>query len=256
MNLYKFSKKHCIPPFPPPNLKYCRFYFVLYFCDPGMMDYHHTHSFFYAHTIAQQSSLYIHTHSLDVPRFSEKKEKKHKKKKRELNESATLTVESLLVGQSTLNVPVAATTHPALRKQAFVQELMDLINPSTNDNGSYHIAIAMRGNLKNSRKSPGSKRVSFSVALDDAIYQKIGAVRLDGRSTADETNRQQLPTDNHNNNSSQPLFDDSAHRSEASYDLAWDRDRGWGRGRNISESDHSMPLDEFNTPLRGDISDR
>ena len=54
------------------------------------------------------------------------------------------------------------------------------------------------------------------------------------------------------------LKDDSGHLSEASYDLAWDRDRGWARRRmtGISDSDHSLPMDELNTPIRDDLSDR
>ena len=54
------------------------------------------------------------------------------------------------------------------------------------------------------------------------------------------------------------LTEDSGHISEASYDLAWDRDRGWSRRRvtNITESDHSLPLDVLNTPIHDDLSDR
>lgn len=48
---------------------------------------------------------------------------------------------------------------------------------------------------------------------------------------------------------------DSSHASEASYHLGWDRDRGWSRGRAVSESDHSLPLDELNTPIVSGLSD-
>lgn len=54
------------------------------------------------------------------------------------------------------------------------------------------------------------------------------------------------------------ITDDSGHLSEGSYDLAWDRDKGWSRRRmtNLTASDHSVPLDDLNTPIRDDISDR
>ncbi|KAL7581105.1 hypothetical protein ACA910_005906 [Epithemia clementina (nom. ined.)] len=53
------------------------------------------------------------------------------------------------------------------------------------------------------------------------------------------------------------ITDDSGHLSEGSYDLAWDRDRGWSRARltNMTASDHSLPLDDLNKPIRDDLSD-
>eukprot|EP00523_Entomoneis_sp_CCMP467_P019454 CAMPEP_0168824156 /NCGR_PEP_ID=MMETSP0726-20121227/10937_1 /TAXON_ID=265536 /ORGANISM="Amphiprora sp., Strain CCMP467" /LENGTH=352 /DNA_ID=CAMNT_0008877125 /DNA_START=123 /DNA_END=1181 /DNA_ORIENTATION=+ len=62
--------------------------------------------------------------------------------------------------------------------------------------------------------------------------------------------QQQQQQQQHN----QPL--DDASSISGSYHLGWERDRGFSRGRTTSSgSDHSLPLNELETPFLGDLSD-
>mmetsp|Transcript_21042 Transcript_21042/g.43977 ORF Transcript_21042/g.43977 Transcript_21042/m.43977 type:complete len:207 (-) Transcript_21042:475-1095(-) len=147
-----------------------------------------------------------------------------------------------------------------------------------------------------SRRSPRGRRVKFNLSLDDSIQREIrsfgvfdgiendhsvtnpGGSALNQQHSSRPRNIATAPSsrwhqhqqvssmsssssqseeDQSRMQQQQQQIDDSAHLSEASYHLGWDRDRGWSRGRTASnESEHSIPLDEFNRPILEDLSDR